>query len=599
MSWAEPGALVWLWGIPVLAALLVWSGVRRGRALRLLAEVGVLERLVPAGLAGLRVWQGVLTTLGMLLLVLSLAQPRLGFQWREVQRRGVDLVVLLDVSRSMDARDVSPSRMERGLREVSDLLEATPSDRVGLVVFAAGAYPRVPLTLDHDALRTVLREVGTGTIRAQGSSFAAAIDEGLKMLEQPIPSDRALVLVSDGEVDDLEAARAAATRAGEAGVPIFAIGVGTTDGAPIPLEEGGFKKDRSGEMVVSRAMPDVLRAIASASGGAYVQAVASAQDITALVGEQIHGRMEGGVLGVKREKVWNERFQFSLGLGLALLALGAALAPRPGAMGAMLLVGLLALPGAALAGPRERGVAALQEGRWDKAIEDLSAAHAERPDDMLTAFYLGQALYRADRFNEAEKVWETVAERATDPRMRAQARYNMGNAAYFAGRLTDAQKHYQRALEQRGEWEEAKDNADQVAREIAARTQQDQQQPPSQCDNPGQGSEGQEGTERQQGQPQQSAPQDPGGDGTREESPTPPEGQESPEGASQEDTPSPPSQTRPQENGTSASETRQAEALEGAPSGMSPEQAARLLDAVEEGSPRVVIPGESSRSQDW
>lgn len=602
MTWARPEMLALLWGIPLVVGLLAWAGRRRSRALRLLVSAGVLGRLVPRGLGAVRFAQGTAWVLALALGILALAQPRVGFEWRELEKKGIDVAILLDVSLSMDARDVSPSRMERATREVEDLLSALPSDRVGLVVFAGGAYPRIPLTLDHDAVRFVMRDIGTSTLRAQGTSLAAAIDTGMQLLDQPQPSERALILISDGETDDREGALAAATRAGEAGVRIFAMGVGTEDGAPIPLEEGGFKKDRSGEVVVSRLGSDVLRALASATGGAYVNSVASAEDVSALVNDQIHAKLEAGLLGMRREKVWNERFQWPL-VGAILLVVGAVLlAPRQGAAAVFLLVGLA---GAAQAG--EASGTGMTQARPEETLQELTNAHLDDPDDMSLAFRLGEALYRAGRYNEAEGIWENVAERSADPGLRSQARYNMGNAAYFAGRLTDAQRHYQRALEQVQGWKAAEENATEVGREIAARMKQDPpSSSPSQCNNPSQDGGDQE---PQEGAPtandeepegKQSPPQaeqgateerDHGADDGTRQAPRDAEAGAEQAGVPEGQAGSPDAGQAPQDM------AGQVQAGPGSP--MSEEQALRLLDTVDEGSPRVVIGGESQRTQDW
>ena len=335
LSWGAPDWLQGLWALPLLALLLFWAQRRRRRALAALADAPALARLVAPDLDARRSWQAILSLFGLALLLVAAARPQLGFQWRDVERRGVDLALVLDVSRSMDAQDVSPSRMERARREVLDLCALVPADRIGLVVFAAGAYPRVPLTLDHDALLGILREVDTGTLQAQGSALPAALTEAAALLSGDAATDKAVLLISDGELPDDDEALEAAAKLGEAGIPIFALGVGTAEGAPIPLEGGGFKKDRQGQVVVSRLDEPLLRSLAARAGGAYVRSIASADDVGALV-EQLHDQTEGALLGVHREKVPNEHFQWALGAGLVTFALGLLIA-LPGRTRATLL----------------------------------------------------------------------------------------------------------------------------------------------------------------------------------------------------------------------------------------------------------------------
>ncbi len=607
LEWGAVGWLNLLWALPVLGVLLIWAQRRRQRDLARLAALPVLARLAPPDLATRRGWQTLLTLLGVTLMVVAVAQPRIGFQWRDVERRGIDIALVVDVSRSMDAQDVSPSRMERARREVLDLCQLSGSDRLGLVVFAAGAYPRVPLTMDHEALLTILREVDTGTLKAQGSSLSAALREALRLLDQETASDRAILLISDGEVPDEAAALAAAAEVAEADVSIFAMGVGTSEGAPLPEEGGGFKKDSEGQVVVSRLDEPLLRRMAAAAGGAYVRSVASTDDLRALV-DEIHSQTEAELLGVHRERLPNEHFQWPLGAGLLCLVLGLLVGvPRRGLgpSAVALLLGLLLVPGSALGGAVQDGILAMEAGDYERAVELLMERHLERPDDMDLALRLGQALQLAGSPNEAERVWEEVAERATDPERRALARYDMGHAAYSGGRLTEARDHFTRAAEIHPELEAAAKNAQAVAQEIAARTQdQQEQQSSDSCDNPQQGDEQEGGEQGEDGeQDQDGEDQEQGQDEQDQErgSGEPQEEQPEQDGSREQgaDEPQDPMDGEIQPLGGEGQEPEQAQQVQAVPGELSPEQAARLLGTVEEGSPRVVVGGRPDKEQDW
>jgi len=598
------GAIQWLnllWALPVLALVLVWAQRRRRRDLERMAAPAVLGRLVPADLGERRAWQGGLLTLGIALLIVALAQPQIGFQWRDLERRGIDLALVVDVSRSMDAQDVSPSRMERARREIIDLCEQAAGDRMGLVVFAAGAYPRVPLTLDHDALLTILREVDTSTLRAQGSSLPAAIREALRLLQDEESSEKAIVLLSDGEIPNIERALAAAKVAGEADVSIYVMGVGTPEGAPIPMVAGGFKKNSGGEVVVTKLDEGTLRSIAATAGGAYVRSVASEGDVSALVAE-IHDGTQGELLGVHRERVPNEHFQWPLGVGLVLVALGLVLGLPARSFGVpvTLLLAVLLASSQARASVLQDGLEAAGEDDWARASELLMEHHLAHPDDMDGAMILGQALLMGGQPNQAERVWEQVAERSTDPQQRAMARYDMGHAAYRGGRLTQAHEHFQRAAEIDPELEAAAKNAEAVAKEIAARTQDPEQQPNEDCDNPQEGDQGENQDQKDQDSEDSQDPEDqnqdpedqgdqeeqPPDDGTREEQPEP---QDPMEGDIEPtEAPSEPQGGDPHE-----------QPVQLAPGQLSRGEALERLDEVEEGSPRVVIQGEENEDQDW
>jgi len=616
------GAVQWLnllWGLPVLGLLLLWAQRRRRGDLERMAAAPVLARLVAPDLGERRAWQSALLLVGVALLIVALAQPQIGFQWRDLERHGIDLALVVDVSRSMDAEDVGPSRMERARREIIDLCEQAPGDRMGLVVFAAGAYPRVPLTLDHQALLTILREVDTGTLKAQGSSLPAAIREALRLLQDSEQNDKAIVLISDGEIPDAERAIAAARVAGEADVSIYAMGVGTPEGAPIPLASGGFKKRPGGEVVITKLDETSLRRIAATAGGAYVRSVASEDDVEALV-DEIHDDTEGALLGVHRERVPNEHFQWPLGAGLVFIALGLVLGLPRRAFGAAAAAGLallIVLPGAARAGALDEGLEALEQGAFEQAADLLMEHHTTHPDDMDAALILGKTLLLSGRPNEAERVWEQVAERSTDNKERAMARYDMGHAAYQGGRLTQAVEHFRRAAEIDPELEAASKNAEAVAREIAARTQDPEQQPNENCDNPQEGDQDQQDQENQDQQDQQDQENQDQQDQDEQDQDQDQQDQENQDQQNQDE-----QQQDQQDDGTRQEQPEPQDPMQGEiepadgeqqPAGdpaqqqsvpLTPEELERAralerLDEVEEGSPRVVIPGDESEDQDW
>jgi Ca-activated chloride channel family protein len=269
----EPGALWLLLPVAALAGLAAWRLLQRrallGRtagpqAARLAPRAGLAR---PAGRASL--W---LT--GLLLLALALSRPQCGTRTELSRRYGVDLVVLLDVSRSMQARDVPPDRLGRAILEMGSLLDQLAGDRVGVVVFAAEAFVQCPLTTDYQAARLFLRSVGPGSVPQQGSDLGHALRAAQQVLEQGENSrgrGKVVLVVSDGE--DLEGGAGEAARAlGEAGIRIHALAVGTAAGEPIPLlgargQVTGYKKDRSGQPVVTRLDLSTLREVTSRGGG--------------------------------------------------------------------------------------------------------------------------------------------------------------------------------------------------------------------------------------------------------------------------------------------------------------------------------------------
>jgi Ca-activated chloride channel family protein len=274
MSLLRPEALPILLLAP-LVGLALWA-LDRGRARRLVRAVGPRAAALAADLSrGRRRLQRVLFASALLLALLAMLQPVWGDATRDVEQRGVDILVCLDVSRSMLARDVAPSRLERARREISALAERATGDRLGLVVFAGQARLAVPLTRDRDSFRELTELADPLSVERGGSDLGAALETALEALKGKTGEHEALVLLTDGE--DLEARGLRAAQAcRERDVAVHCIGFGSTLGAkiPVPSREGGetFLRDRAGVDVVSTMDATTLRRIADVTGGDFVDA---------------------------------------------------------------------------------------------------------------------------------------------------------------------------------------------------------------------------------------------------------------------------------------------------------------------------------------
>ncbi|MEN9787163.1 MAG: hypothetical protein RLZZ299_2427, partial [Pseudomonadota bacterium] len=469
MTWAAAEWLTALLLVPLLAAggWMAWRA--RRAALGRIVHIGMLPSLVGAGVLRSRALQLAAAVVAVAASVVAAAGPRLGFDWQEQRMEGLALVVVLDVSRSMDAGDVTPSRMEHARRELVDLVGLLRGDTVGLVIFAGGSYVRLPPTVDYDTFLWAVRESDTSTIQAQGTSLPGALDAATQLLSRgPADAGRAVVVISDGEDHgDPGTLDLALARARDAGVHVYALGVGTPEGAPIPLAGGGFKKDRNGQVVVSRLQEDVLRRVAASTGGAYARAVPSDADVRAIVEDEIRGKLAAGSRGVRRERVWRERYQWPLAVALGAMALASA--AGIGRRGGILALALLLLAPPAQAGPREDGAAAWRAGRWEEAVRALGQARVDRPEDVELAWMLADSLYRASRPREAERLYEQLAKQ--DPGRRAEHLYNAGMAAYRGGRLDEALADLRAAAAANPDLAPATRNAELVQKEIAARRQ--------------------------------------------------------------------------------------------------------------------------------
>jgi len=317
--------------LPILAAICYRRRTLQQKLSLRFAENSILDRMVQQPARGLpRILRpDVLQLVVAALIVVSMLRPQWGFVWRKSSKSGVDLVIAVDVSESMLAKDITPSRLDRARHELSDLVERLRGDRVALVSFAGDAYIECPLTVDYNAFRLFLGSLEPNVISAKGTNIAAALEKSFDAFGRSTKDDkraklgrgrtRAVVLITDGESfeGDLDSVREQAMREG---ISIFVIGIGTAEGAPIPTGEG-YKKDDKGHVVITRLNAEQLKQLAVETGGVYVQSISSNADTIAVYDKGIKRFVEDSRVEWGRTKQWNEYYQFtSLAALLLLLA---------------------------------------------------------------------------------------------------------------------------------------------------------------------------------------------------------------------------------------------------------------------------------------
>jgi len=308
------------------------AGRSRRAALARFADPVMAARLAPPTSAARGFFKGALWLVGIGLLIVAAARPRFGVYYEEVNAEGVDLFVCLDVSRSMLARDVAPSRLERARSDILDLLEKLQGDRVGLIAFAGKPVRVCPLTSDHGFFKSVLAEVSPLSAPRGGSLIGDAIREALADLPRDAQRDQAIVLITDGEDQDsmpLDAADLAA----KAGVKIFTVGLGDSkEGGRIPIQnERGetIYLQNDGQVLWSKLDEKLLEEIALRTGGAYVPARTSAYDLGDIY-ERHLASLTAGKYDTEKRRRYRERFQVFLWLGLAFLGANLLLPEIPG-----------------------------------------------------------------------------------------------------------------------------------------------------------------------------------------------------------------------------------------------------------------------------
>jgi len=456
--------------------------------LKLTGSVSRLGRLMQRGLF----------LASVLCLFTSLAGPEIGWHWELISRRGNEVVFAIDTSRSMLTPDVLPNRLTRAKLAIDDMARQLDDDGIGIVAFAGRAYAVCPLTLDYGAFHQSLDAIDVHTIPQGGTNIPSAIAAARAAFRRRASADRILILVTDGENLEGDALAAAKAAAAQDGLKIYTVGIGTAAGELIPLPAelgGGFVKDDKGTPVKSQLDEAGLKAIASATGGAYVHLEGQGETFDAFL-RTVFAAVSKHDLIYRQQRIYIQRYQWPLAASLVML-LGSLLvgtrrasrrrtAAVSGAIAVPALLALMIVP--------MRSQSADQAGA-PAARREAGPAPAVRtdPNAPILEYNAGTAAYRAGQFPQATRSFQQSIDTApaSDAKRLADqedAYYNLGNALYRAGQRfeksnpqeairtwTDALKAYDTALQLRRDDADSKYNRDFVQKKIDAL-----QQPPDQ-----------------------------------------------------------------------------------------------------------------------
>lgn len=261
--------------IPLLIIVYVAINKRRKKALETFGQSSVINQLFPDVSNAKRIWKFILFLTAFVFLIIGIINPQSGSKLEEVKRKGADLMICLDVSNSMKAEDLQPNRLERAKQAINKLVDKLEGDRIGIIVFGGDAYVQLPITTDYAASKLFLESINTDMIPTQGTAIGKAIDLAIESFGKDEGKNKAIVIITDGENHEDDAIKAA-EMAVEKGISINTIGMGSAEGAPIPIYRGstreGFRKDKNGNTVMTKLNEQMLIEIASAGGGVFVRA---------------------------------------------------------------------------------------------------------------------------------------------------------------------------------------------------------------------------------------------------------------------------------------------------------------------------------------
>ena len=312
INFAQAQYLLLLLLIPVFFVLyLVVLKLRRNR-IRKFGDPVLVNQLMPSYTKGKAWVKLILFSIGFFFFVIGLSRPQIGAKLKEHETKGAEIMIVLDVSNSMLAEDYSPNRLERAKLAISRLVDKLRDDRIGLIVFAGNSFVQLPITTDYVSAKMFLNSIDTGSVPVQGTAIGDAINTAMRSFSAQSEKSRAIIVITDGENHEDDPV-AAAKQAADLGVRVFAIGVGSPEGKPIPMD-GELLKDKDGEIVVTRLDEKVLQDMAQAGNGVYVRAGTSEFGLNPII-EDIR-RMEDERYSSIVFEEFDEQFMYFLGIAL-------------------------------------------------------------------------------------------------------------------------------------------------------------------------------------------------------------------------------------------------------------------------------------------
>ena len=468
IRFAEPWVLFFLLSIPLLA-LFHWLVARaRARALSAFAEEKFIKTLTATFSPERRYAKAILHALCLVFLILTIARPQFGTKFADVSSMGVNIVLAVDTSASMLAEDFKPNRIIKARHQIASFVDRASGDAIGLVFFAGDAFVHCPLTLDYGTVKLFLEDMDAGIVQVPGTDLGTALDRAISAfpeVDAAGSSTNVIVLLTDGE-DHEGNVMEAASRARARNIKVYTIGIGSPEGALIPVRDSRgkveFKKDRTGKFVQTRLDVDILKKVALETGGRFYPATPEEMELDRILQEI--GELEKKHISSRRYSLYEDRFQFALFLALFFLIIetftgerrkirvGQAITGESSVL--TLIFGLLIFsallpPQAAMAqGKAEmvrEGIAMYDKGDMEGAAGNFTKAADLDPMDLRIMYNLGTVQYSQKDYEKAVRQF-TEAATSEDLQLRKSSFYNLGNTLFRMEKHKEAIEAYKEAL---------------------------------------------------------------------------------------------------------------------------------------------------------
>ena len=445
--------------IPLIVMLMSWAEWRRRKMLRRLGDKTLVASLMPNASARRRWIKMILIMVAIVLLAVTAARPQMGSKVSREKRNGIEAIICLDISNSMLAEDVVPSRLQKSKMLIENLVDHFSKDKVGLIVFAGDAFVQLPITSDYVSAKMFLQSIEPSLIQTQGTDIAGAINLARNSFTGQKNIGKAIIVITDGE-DHEGGAEGAAKEAREDGYKVFILGIGSSAGAPIPQAGGGYMTDNRGETVMTALNEKMCRDIAAAGSGTYIHA-----DNTATAQERLNdelGKMQKGDMESVVYSEYDEQYQWFGILALIVLLVevlvSEAVNPwlrKVRIFKARILL-VLALMSCTLAVNAQKDRSYIRSGNRElhrnqqdspsKAELKYRKALAANPRNPQAAYNLGCALLAQNKDSLAMGMFRQSAQMETSRQRKAMSYHNMGVIMQRQQQYGEAIELYKQAL---------------------------------------------------------------------------------------------------------------------------------------------------------
>ena len=486
--------VLWLLAtVPVFIAAYVFYTLRKRRQLEAFGDAELMEQLMPNASRVRPTVKFSIVMVALVLLILAAGRPQWGQSERTEKRQGIEAIVAMDISNSMLAEDVAPNRLDRAKQMLSKLMDNMVNDKVGLVVFAGDAFVQLPITCDYVSAKMFLNSIKPELIKTQGTAIGQALSTSIRCFGEQSDASRAIILITDGENHEDDAV-AVAQRAKEAGIRVLVVGIGKPEGSPIPMPgSNSFRKDREGNVVVSRLNEEMCREIAQAGGGIYVRC-----DNTNTATKAIQKELDKLATQEIETQVftdYNEQFQSFALMALLLLVIDFFIFNRKNkaitkmdifgqrtkmiSMIAILLMCSSVSFAQKEAGDVRRGNKDYRKQNYTEAEVNYRRGLEANKNSYEAHYNLGDALFKQDKYPDAQAEFETAArmlDKKSDKERYAKAMHNIGNCAFAQQQYDKAVGAYQESLRANPKDNDTRYNLVKAMEMLQQQQQQQQQQ---------------------------------------------------------------------------------------------------------------------------